>query len=299
MVRYPGRILGGSSLAVPVINLDFAATFFEAAGVGPSVAPATDGVSWLGAAVEGGPSAASASRQCLLFEMNLDRAVYCGSTGMKLVSHVPITEPTSEPYCPAGAPILLHNVTTHPNEDPADNLVRVPAFAEHKAWLLDYLQCHVARTSPDDPDPIPCDPESSSRTARTATMPRRAAPMSSWSADIDGFADADDTLEVADINGNAESGSGQVQEPASAEVSRRSLDGDCTLEGVDRFKLATGATPVSCGLHSGPALLLQQRLLSALRPGQADPEKCGIPCCCFFFFFFDLVYACADERCGG
>ena len=127
--------------------------------------------------------------------------------------------------------------------------------------------------------------------------------MSSWSADIDGFADADDTLEVADINGTAESGSGQVQEPASAEVSRRSLDGDCTLEGVDRFKLATGATPVSCacGLHSGPALLLQQRLLSALRPGQADPEKCDIPCCFFFFFFFffDLVYACADERCGG
>ena len=280
MVRYPGRILGGSSLEVPVINLDFAATFFNFAGVDPSVTPATDGVSWLGAAVVGGSSAASASRQCLLFEMNLDRAVYCDSTGMKLVSHVPIIEPTSEPYCPAGAPILLHNVTTHPSEDPADNLVRVPAFAEHKAWLLDYLQCHIARTNPDDP--TPCDLESISR---TATMPRlrRAAPRPSWAAAIDGFADADDTSEVADINGNAESGAAQVQEPASAEVSLRSLDGDCTLEGVDRFKLATGAMPVRCGLHSGPALLLLQWLLAVLRPRlrQADPEKCDIPCCFF------------------
>ena len=75
--RYPPAIKAGTVVDTPVSNLDFAPTILELAGIDASFG--IDGISWWTAASTEHPSASLAARECIISEINFDRAVVCGT----------------------------------------------------------------------------------------------------------------------------------------------------------------------------------------------------------------------------
>jgi arylsulfatase A-like enzyme len=145
MVSGPG-VTPGAKIPYPVSNIDLTPTILEAVGASDTVGFHIDGVSWWGAVTEAGPSAALLERDCLISEIDYDRAIKCFTSAggnVKYVSHWS-TDDSPQVHPHVNDDDQLYDIVLDPTEQ--TNVFTSSAYAAMRDVMMSDLTAHDLST---------------------------------------------------------------------------------------------------------------------------------------------------------
>ena len=178
MARLPGVIQAGSTYAPPVTNLDFVPSILEFAGI--ATAPYDlDGQSWFGMVDQTATGVQPAARDCIVSEIEIDRAVVCPGIGMKLISKLSAVAGDAD-YPFSDDVTQLYDLGSDPTEQV--NVEGDPAYAAIRATLVGYIDCHQSDTA--RVGEVPCVPTLYPPTPSPTPSPVTSAPTQSPSPSL-------------------------------------------------------------------------------------------------------------------
>ena len=136
-----------------------------------------DGVSWFDTA-RGLANAALEERQCIVFEIDLQRSVACGDH--KLISNLEAS--TTRNYAASADVVQLYDLAKDPTEQ--SNVAADTAYAGVLARLQEYLDCHDKDTSKSGA--TSCDTAALNPLERATTKPATGVTAASTEAATEG-----------------------------------------------------------------------------------------------------------------
>ena len=197
MARFPGAISAGSTLSIPVSNLDLAPTILTAVGAAIPATLGADGFSWWKKAADkiaGGASTADPidTRTCIVSEIEVSRSAVCGS--LKFISNWDGADGAVNNYPSSTAAEQLYDLEADPTEQ--TNLVTDGRYESAVTAFRSYIACHDVDTTRETTTDT-CDkssisvPTTPSSSPPEQTSPPTPAPTSNRICEVgDGDCDA-------------------------------------------------------------------------------------------------------------